>query len=801
MLCLYGGSQAPDKLYRLYESCQKDMPMVILLFGVLTYSRRMELYHLMLETRASFLVVDDMILATICESRDQLLLPQLYSLAVPFSVQSMYTSSLGVVYPEMFYGRDKAKGDLGLFGNVCAVYGGRQLGKTALLKNIELRQHQPKDDHFVYYMKLPTETVVNTDLLLTNLIKNCISRDILPAGREYPDMESLLTDIGIWIQQKNTRKLLLLLDEADQFLLTESKENFSVTSKINGLMTTTNLQFKVVFAGLHNVYRTFSMPNHPLVHWGEPISIGPLLNEELQDAINLIRQPFEVMGYRFESLDVIIRILAETNYYPSLIQVFCKSLHNYLTANLRDKKNTSLPAVIYMENIEDVLNDLALKEEISQRFMWTLNLDERYKAIALSIAFDAANAAQEETSNDIVKGYDLHWIKAEMNKWPDLFAGHSSLEDIRGLCDELVQLGILCYVFENRSRYTLRTVNILNMLGTQENILTEMYGLYEKKYDYTTMYNSKLSRRMFKDDGKCYPFTDQQIDAIFNSRGLKFVAGNHALGFDLIEKCLKELLASEFNKQKAYTLAVYSESFPELSELGGSESVSLVLPECMWEFDSMIEYGTKINQLPEQDRPIVIVLCDEAKAYQARMDYGSELGGFPFFWLEPFSLETVQHWLMESKGIHLAMGELIQVMERLCGWPAAVYRLGELLEEKKIFWADMLDQTVNDLFQRKTLQDFLPGRHMLLRPIVKVCAEYGESISCEEVHEFLEDESREIWVSLGKIEQGMEYMADYRLLNRTNRDLSGKRDRNDIKISYVIDKLVAELWEKQKHVF
>jgi len=121
-------------------------------------------------------------------------------------------------------------------------------------------------------------------------------------------------------------------------------------------------------------------------------------------------------------------------------------------------------------------------------------------------------------------------------------------------------------------------------------------------------------------------------------------------------------------------------------------------------------------------------------------------------------------------------------MERLCGWPAAVYRLGELLEEKKIFRTEMLDQTVNDLFHRSTLQEFLPGRHMLLRPIVKVCAEYGESISCEEVHEFLEDENREIWVSCRKIEQGMEYMADYRLLNRTNQEINGKWDRNNIQI-------------------
>lgn len=145
------------------------------------------------------------------------------------------------------------------------------------------------------------------------------------------------------------------------------------------------------------------------------------------------------------------------------------------------------------------------------------------------------------------------------------------------------------------------------------------------------MYNSKLSRRVFKDDGKCYPFTNQQIDAVFNSGGLKFVAGNHALGFDLIEKCLKDLLASESNESKDYSLAVYDKSLPELSELGGSKAVNLILPECTWEFDSIIEYGTKLNQLPEQDRPILIVLCEEESLIRHVWNFIQRLSIFRFF--------------------------------------------------------------------------------------------------------------------------------------------------------------------------
>ncbi|MCM1500878.1 MAG: hypothetical protein NC124_20665, partial [Clostridium sp.] len=144
MICLYGNTNAPDKQYDLFENKNQQIPMIILFFGVMTHTRRMELQGMALDKQSSFLLVDDIVITTICERRETMLLRWLYALTVPFSVQKLYTAALGVVHPEMFYGRISAKAELGLNGAVCAVYGGRQLGKTALLKNIESESHNPK---------------------------------------------------------------------------------------------------------------------------------------------------------------------------------------------------------------------------------------------------------------------------------------------------------------------------------------------------------------------------------------------------------------------------------------------------------------------------------------------------------------------------------------------------------------------------------------------------------------------------------------------------------------------------------
>lgn len=805
MICLYGSANAPDKQYDLFENKSQQIPMIMLFFGVMTHKRRMELYSTALNKQSTFLVVDDIIITTICERRETMLLRWLYTLAVPFSVQKLYTTALGVVHPEMFYGRVSAKAELGLNGAVCAVYGGRQLGKTALLKNIEVESHDPEIDHFVYYIPLPTVVVEYPDAVLTKEIVNTMGKDIL-VGRKCENMDEVLEDISEWIRQKETRRLLLLLDEADEFLLADGKNGFRVTSGINRIMTVSNLRFKVVFAGLHNVYRSVSSPNNPLAHYGKPISIGPLLDDELQDAINLVRQPFEIMGYRFESLDLIIWILAETNYYPGLIQLFCMKLHDYLQQpEIRKMRSGALPVIIRREDIDSVLKDRSLKKSICERFMWTLDLDDRYKAIALSIAFDAGYASKTDTLNDFVKGYDLQWIHSEIEKWPNLFKEHSSLDDVRGLCDELVQLGILRGV--SSDRYILRSANILEMLGTQESILRKLYELESRHYDYDKMYNGTLYRSIFRDREagcKCYPLTNQQIHSALDTGGIKLIIGSHALGIDSIEKCLRELLALDMDhpsqydlyQQKKYKLYVHNTRFPDFEELGDSMSVHLVHWECTWKFEDLKPYKYRLDALEEQNRPILLLLCDEKRSWKLWENFPVDAFEVPVIRLATWDLEAVQFWLNESSAPPLLMDDLIQIMKRLCGWPAAMYQLWDIMAQcrhEPDFMQSLLEQTVAHLTEDSSLFGFLAEENPepLLPLILDIYARYETDMTCEDIQYVLEEEHSPS--SMEQITHAVAWMADMGLLNRQIQNK--ETDAGNKKMKYGIDSLILELWK------
>ncbi len=806
MICLYGSTNASDKQYDLFENKSQHLPMIILFFGVMTRNRRMELYNLALNKQSSFLVVDDMIITTICERRETMLLRWLYELAVPFSVQKLYTAALGVVHPEMFYGRVSAKNDLGLNGKVCAVYGGRQLGKTALLKNIESKSHNPEIDHYVYYISLPTVTVENPDVVLTKEIVNAVQNDI-PLDRKCENMEGVLESVKGWVKKKETRRLLLLLDEADKFLQADGKSGFRITGIINRVMTVSSMHFKVVFAGLHNVYRAVSSPNNPLAHYGKPISIGPLLDDELQDAFNLIRQPFETMGYRFEDFNLIIRILAETNYYPSLIQLFCMKLQDYLHRPGRRRGN-NLPVIINREDVDAVLTDQNLKKSICDRFMWTLDLDDRYKAIVLSIASDVGRALQTDSSSDFVKGYELEWIFQEMQLWPNLFKGNPSLDELRGLCDELIQLGILRSV--SNDRYTLRSANVIDMLGTQESIVRNLYGLESKHYDYEKMYNGSLYRSIFQDREsgcKCYPLTNQQIHSALDTGGIKMIIGSHMLGIDKVEKCLRELLAIDkeephsydLYQQKAYSLRTYHSGLPDLDDLGGGLSVHLIYWECAWELEDILCYKQRVDGLEEQDRPILLLLCDEERSRKLQESFLEDIFDVPIIKLATWDLEAVQFWLNELSAPPLLMEDLTQIMERLCGWPEAMYRLGQLITEHRqepdFRTAGLLDQTVKSLAESSALSRFLPDESVepLLRHILNLYVEYEAEMSCEDVQYLLEEEGEPH--DMEDIEYAMVWMTDLGLLNRRIQD----QDMNagNEKKKYGVNILILELWKQQ----
>lgn len=180
---------------------------------------------------------------------------------------------------------------------------------------------------------------------------------------------------------ERSKRLLLLLDEADKFLEQDGSDAFHQTQRLKNLMEATDRRVKVVFAGLHNVLRMTEQANHPLAHLGDPIEVGPLAKPgESAEARNMIVGPLRASGYELASEQLVMRILAQTNYYPVLIQLYGEELLRLLNdPNRRRFDFDSGPRYLVAETVVDeAYMSKSLREAIRSRFQYTLQLDPRY---------------------------------------------------------------------------------------------------------------------------------------------------------------------------------------------------------------------------------------------------------------------------------------------------------------------------------------------------------------------------------------------------------------------------------------
>jgi hypothetical protein len=396
-------------------------PVFVFHFGLMTEQRRRDLARLCRQRRRTFLVIDDAVVLYLCGERGARL-PVLFECALPFTFLEPYTTTAGLVPPEMFYGRARERNSIIDPMGSCFIYGGRQLGKTALLRDVERRFHAAQEGRVARWLDLKAEGIGYDRPIeeIWHLLSKELKRvGVLPANLpDHTGIDRLLEHIQSWLGEDERRRILLLLDEADRFLESDGKgkEGFMHCARIKGWMDRTERRFKAVFAGLHNVQRTAGQENHPLAHYGEPICIGPLLDHgEWREARALIERPFMSIGYRFESSDLVTRILSQTNYYPNLIQLYCNRLlrHVQNPHQVTFDPKISPPYVVTSWHVKEAYDSQDLRKDIRDRLVWTLQLDRRYEVIAYAIAYESFS--NRECS--IVDGFTVSWIREQALTW------------------------------------------------------------------------------------------------------------------------------------------------------------------------------------------------------------------------------------------------------------------------------------------------------------------------------------------------------------------------------------------------
>ncbi|MCE2645088.1 MAG: RNaseH domain-containing protein, partial [Burkholderiaceae bacterium] len=305
---------------------------------------------------------------------------------------------------EMFVGRDAELRKLRDVKSAAVLYGGRRLGKSSLLDKIEREERATKGKAAVYLSMDPVKFEANHvfaswKLLYTKLVQEGV---ISPSTSEPSKWQAISSWLEKEFQQsKSLHSCYLLLDEADELMgkeLNAAPGSESFVAGLQQLCETVRNSFhlRYVIAGLHNVARMSTEANSPLGK-AEPIALEPFSSpEDIQRGVELIVRPMAALGFYFDkgSEDLPLRILSVYNFYPAFIQMYCQALLMRLYNARQERKP---PYFISSKDLDAVERDGELLSNLQTKFELNLNLDKRYKAIALILAdayYDQSDAGE-----------------------------------------------------------------------------------------------------------------------------------------------------------------------------------------------------------------------------------------------------------------------------------------------------------------------------------------------------------------------------------------------------------------------
>lgn len=465
-----------DLLDKVGDTSGDNTPTLLFCFDELSNNQRLQLSKHSRARKRTFIVIDEvMMIFLLSRSRR---LSTLFKCSLPFTFLLPYTRS-GELPPEMFFGREAEITSLIKPNGPSFVYGGRQLGKTALMHAVKRRFHDESSGRYALYIDLQAYRAgIGRDYKedFWAVVIDTFNRSGLTKLKYNLEIEKQFTNKLLeWIEKSTANRIILLLDEVDDFLKNdaENPRQFEIISFLKGLMQKTNNRFKVIFAGLHNVVRTMQYCNQPLANFGDPICVSAMLNAgEWKEAKALIEIPLTTNGFKFQSSALSSRILSRCSYYPALIQTFCSHLLKKLNSSVID----DIPRVITGEDIDGVLRDRNINDSLLHSFALTLQLDERYEFLAYIAAYEIAICGAE-----LSKGISLEKFKEDAEEfWPQLMQEQQN-EDILPLLNEMIGLGIMKEVDDSVRRFTLRNENILSLLGSQKQIEEKMMHFSERE--------------------------------------------------------------------------------------------------------------------------------------------------------------------------------------------------------------------------------------------------------------------------------------------------------------------------------
>ena len=623
-----------------------------------------------------------------------------FDCAAAFSSAQPFDPRGAEVPPEMFFGRSvELKKILSMSGAdemTHLVYGGRRMGKTALLKRIA-REYLGNQDQLMLLIDL-SSTSIGADKPTDDLWGQFVKQLAEPLKIDPSTRDHQLIGDGIkqWLGEKKERRILLMVDEADAFFQADGRDDYRVLRQVKSVMETNDQRFKVVFAGLHNVQRIARDSNTPFAHLGDSLRIGPMLPETDSKAIeDLILGPMETLGYRFESIDSVVRIATEANYYPALAQQFCMELLRHLRENGGKGGSLGPPYSISAEAVDRICNSPETRKRIQETFKLTIELDSRYEFLTYLIARKSF-----DNGNSRLRGLSIPEIHQDaLKECPAGFVDSNLALEI--LLEEMEGLGILRERTNKEKggdkEYSIRTRNLRPLLGNDHEI-ERRFADAKKKLPGSTRstFDPALSRRTLNDGTPSSLMADQEGNLLSRQRqkAVALVFGTRLSGIDQVRESL-DCARNRWDVDDI-RLHVLHENYLEARrtamrrELSGVD-VFLLDMRGAWDpdrIDEAVAFADRDVVLTRTIRTVFLCGPGEAWAWVNRNLPDSKPDALQDFWLGPYAKDFAINLLKKQEAPAYYHDDL---ENRDPLWPVVVGKATEQKEKGPKLIKDAID--------------------------------------------------------------------------------------------------------------
>lgn len=415
-----------------------------------------------------FVVIDRTVMMYMVKNYDETKANRmLMSLIVPFGYYQPYVwESSNVMPPEIFMGRKHELESIESPTGANIVYGGRQLGKSALLKKAKLDIDKDENGDRAVLVEIKG---LNYESAAKKIGHALYDEGILTEDIDTTDWNDLSRAIRKRLQSDNNRiqYLLLLLDEADAFIESCEAINYQPFDALKEIQSIGSGRFKFVIAGLRNIVRfkrDAALGNNSVLTHLESMTVKPFQTAEARELMEI---PLHYLGLEFPKKNeyLMTLILATTNYFPGLIQMYCAKL---LTA-MRNKDYAGYDEAdtpvyeISEDHIKKVLADSEFTEQIREKFFITLKLDQDYYYYLIALIM-----ASLYHKNGYNEGYSALDIKNAAKNF--YIAKIATLDDgkLIALMEELKELNVLRNTDE--SHYLFSKFSFFQMMGTSTEV-------------------------------------------------------------------------------------------------------------------------------------------------------------------------------------------------------------------------------------------------------------------------------------------------------------------------------------------